>query len=206
MGTTNTRFESPPPAIHAHVARALYATRLFNVTVTNVLGRLRFHDDNNRVRARGEVWQAESKVPVTSGEPVRVLAGKGRVLHGDPITPPKARSGGPGGACNGCVQPVSQQRGLVDERARRLDAPVFVHRFTGWPCAGLLHACFPDALFIEVVTDNVGLGASGETVVTRLLNDRTALVIAPCLLALATTLCLLVVSQDDPDGAHGRTE
>ncbi len=31
----------------------------------------------------------------------------------------------------------------------------------------------------EVVTDNVGLGASGETVVTRLLNDRTALVMAP---------------------------
>ncbi|MCC2681997.1 MAG: multi-sensor hybrid histidine kinase [Nitrosospira multiformis] len=31
----------------------------------------------------------------------------------------------------------------------------------------------------EVVTDNLGLGASGETVVTRLLNDRTALVIAP---------------------------
>jgi two-component system sensor histidine kinase/response regulator len=31
----------------------------------------------------------------------------------------------------------------------------------------------------EVVTDNVGLGASGETVVTRLVNDRTALVIAP---------------------------
>ncbi|ABB74859.1 multi-sensor hybrid histidine kinase [Nitrosospira multiformis ATCC 25196] len=31
----------------------------------------------------------------------------------------------------------------------------------------------------EVVTDNVGLGTSGETVVTRLLNDRTALVIAP---------------------------
>lgn len=27
-----------PPAIHAHVARALYATRLFNVTVTNVPG------------------------------------------------------------------------------------------------------------------------------------------------------------------------
>ena len=27
-----------PPAVHAHVARALYATRLFNVTVTNVPG------------------------------------------------------------------------------------------------------------------------------------------------------------------------
>ncbi|WP_090828835.1 PAS domain S-box protein [Nitrosovibrio tenuis] len=31
----------------------------------------------------------------------------------------------------------------------------------------------------EVVTDNVGLGASGETVITRLLNERTALVMAP---------------------------
>ena len=31
----------------------------------------------------------------------------------------------------------------------------------------------------QVVTDNVGLGASGETVITRLLNERTALVIAP---------------------------
>ncbi len=31
----------------------------------------------------------------------------------------------------------------------------------------------------EVVTDNVGLGASGETVLTRLLNEDTALVMAP---------------------------
>ncbi|BCT68187.1 PAS domain S-box protein [Nitrosospira sp. NRS527] len=31
----------------------------------------------------------------------------------------------------------------------------------------------------DVVTDNVGLGASGETVVTRLLDDHTALVMAP---------------------------
>jgi len=31
----------------------------------------------------------------------------------------------------------------------------------------------------QVVTDNVGLGASGETVITRLLNQRTALVMAP---------------------------
>ena len=31
----------------------------------------------------------------------------------------------------------------------------------------------------QVVTDNVGLGASGETVLTRLLNERTGLVMAP---------------------------
>ena len=31
----------------------------------------------------------------------------------------------------------------------------------------------------NVVTDNVGLGASGETVVTRLMDEQTALVMAP---------------------------
>lgn len=42
---------------------------------------------------------------------------------------------------------------FVEDRSRRLDAPVFLHKFTGWPRAGLLRVCFPDALFIEVVRD-----------------------------------------------------
>jgi hypothetical protein len=42
---------------------------------------------------------------------------------------------------------------LVADRSRRLAAPVFLHKFTGWPRAGLLDACFPDAVFIEVVRD-----------------------------------------------------
>ena len=43
--------------------------------------------------------------------------------------------------------------GFVEDRSRRLDAPVFLHKFTGWPRAGLLRACFPDAVFVEVVRD-----------------------------------------------------
>lgn len=42
---------------------------------------------------------------------------------------------------------------FVADRSRRLATPVFLHKFTGWPRAGLLRACFPDALFIEVVRD-----------------------------------------------------
>lgn len=43
--------------------------------------------------------------------------------------------------------------GFVTKRADRLGTPVFLHKFTGWPRVGLLDACFPDALFIEVVRD-----------------------------------------------------
>jgi hypothetical protein len=42
---------------------------------------------------------------------------------------------------------------FVGDRSRRLAAPVFLHKFTGWPRTGFLRACFPDALFIEVVRD-----------------------------------------------------
>jgi hypothetical protein len=42
---------------------------------------------------------------------------------------------------------------FFDHRAGRLGAPVFLHKLTGWPRAGLLHACYPDAVFIEVVRD-----------------------------------------------------
>lgn len=42
---------------------------------------------------------------------------------------------------------------FVADRSRRLAAPVFLHKFTGWPRAGLLHACFPEARFLEIVRD-----------------------------------------------------
>lgn len=42
---------------------------------------------------------------------------------------------------------------FFDDRAERLGAPVFLHKLTGWPRAGLLRACFPDAVFVEVVRD-----------------------------------------------------
>ena len=42
---------------------------------------------------------------------------------------------------------------FVEDRSDRLRSPVFLHKFTGWSRAGFLRACFPDALFIEVVRD-----------------------------------------------------
>ncbi len=42
---------------------------------------------------------------------------------------------------------------FVQDRSERLDAPVFLHKFTGWPRAGFLRACFPDAIFVEIVRD-----------------------------------------------------
>ena len=42
---------------------------------------------------------------------------------------------------------------FVQDRSQRLDAPVFLHKFTGWPRAGFLRACFPDAIFVEIVRD-----------------------------------------------------
>ncbi len=50
--------------------------------------------------------------------------------------------------------------GLVEDRADRLGAPVFLHKFTGWSRAGLLHACFPDAVFVEVVRDGRAVTSS----------------------------------------------
>jgi PAS domain-containing protein len=61
----------------------------------------------------------------------------------------------------------------------------------------------------QVVTDNVGLGASGETVITRLLNDHTALVMAPlrhqpdAALNLEVPLSKGPVPQVSQTGVHG---
>jgi hypothetical protein len=38
-------------------------------------------------------------------------------------------------------------------RAVRTPEPVYLHKFTGWPRAGLLHVAFPDARFVHVVRD-----------------------------------------------------
>ena len=44
-------------------------------------------------------------------------------------------------------------RDFFGARAHRLGAPVFLHKLTGWPRVGLLHACFPDAVVVEIVRD-----------------------------------------------------
>jgi Sulfotransferase family len=38
--------------------------------------------------------------------------------------------------------------------------PVFIHKFTGWPRARLLHAVFPEARFVHVIRDGRAVAAS----------------------------------------------
>ena len=42
---------------------------------------------------------------------------------------------------------------FFETRARSQRKPVFLHKFTGWPRAGLLACVFPDARFVHVVRD-----------------------------------------------------
>lgn len=44
-------------------------------------------------------------------------------------------------------------RGFFDRHAESQDAPVFMHKFTGWPRSGYLQEVFPGARFINVVRD-----------------------------------------------------
>lgn len=46
-----------------------------------------------------------------------------------------------------------RMQAFVARRAARLRSDVFLHKFTGWPRAGFLQACFPDARIIEIVRD-----------------------------------------------------
>jgi hypothetical protein len=44
-------------------------------------------------------------------------------------------------------------RRFFEERADAQGAPVFTHKFTGWPRAGFIHRVMPDARFVNVVRD-----------------------------------------------------
>ena len=45
-------------------------------------------------------------------------------------------------------------------RGRPRARPLFLHKFTGWPRAGLLHAVFPEARFVHVVRDGRAVASS----------------------------------------------
>lgn len=55
---------------------------------------------------------------------------------------------------------VHRLRRFFETRAEAQGRPVFGHKLTGWPRAGLLHAAFPDARFIHVVRDGRAVASS----------------------------------------------
>ncbi len=54
----------------------------------------------------------------------------------------------------------SRLRSFFERRAAAQGRPLFLHKFTGWPRAGLLHAVFPDARFVHVVRDGRDVASS----------------------------------------------
>jgi hypothetical protein len=51
-------------------------------------------------------------------------------------------------------------RGFFEQRAAAQGRPLFLHKFTGWPRAGLLHEVFPQARFVHVVRDGRAVASS----------------------------------------------
>jgi hypothetical protein len=51
-------------------------------------------------------------------------------------------------------------RGFFEARAAAQGRPLFLHKFTGWPRSGLLHAVFPEARFVHVVRDGRAVASS----------------------------------------------
>jgi hypothetical protein len=51
-------------------------------------------------------------------------------------------------------------RGFFEQRAVAQGRDLFLHKFTGWPRAGLLHAVFPGARFVHVVRDGRAVASS----------------------------------------------
>jgi omega-hydroxy-beta-dihydromenaquinone-9 sulfotransferase len=49
---------------------------------------------------------------------------------------------------------------FFESRAAAQGRPLFLHKFTGWPRAGLLHAVFPEARFVHVVRDGRAVACS----------------------------------------------
>jgi len=51
-------------------------------------------------------------------------------------------------------------RRFFDERAAAWDAPLFLHKFTGWPRAGFIDAVLPGSRYVHVVRDGRAVAAS----------------------------------------------
>ena len=113
--------------------------------------RLRGFDPKGRLNRR--LWLAPGRddarlgartLPAERGVPA---AGRPRVADPRDALPRPDRGGRRRrGSASGSAR-------FFEERAAAQGTPVFLHKFTGWPRAGLVHAVLPEARFLHVVRD-----------------------------------------------------
>lgn len=110
-------------------------------------------------RRQVELWRrlpsgvtTKGRVRFAPSEGYRALAREVSPLLVDPASDPGAAD----------LTPWLRERlnAFVDRRTARLELPVFLHKLTGWPRAGLLAAAFPDARFVHVVRDGRAVASS----------------------------------------------
>ena len=103
-------------------------------------------------RRQVELWRRlpaevtkKGRARFAPSEAYRALGREVSPLLVDPAADPQA----------GDLTPWLSERlhAFIDARAERLGLPVFLHKLTGWPRAGLLAEAFPDARFVHVVRD-----------------------------------------------------
>lgn len=51
-------------------------------------------------------------------------------------------------------------RSFFETRVRAQRTPAFLHKFTGWPRAGFIHAVFPEARYLHVIRDGRAVASS----------------------------------------------
>ncbi len=103
-------------------------------------------------RVQNQAWRqlpaavtAKGRVRFAPSEAYRVLAKEVSPALVDPVRDLVAADATP--------WLTDRMQGFVARRAARLRSEVFLHKFTGWPRAAFLQACFPDSAVIEVVRD-----------------------------------------------------
>ncbi len=108
---------------------------------------------NNAVYRRVPPWLTEKgRVRFAPSEGYRVL---GRRVSPMLVAPLRDL-----GADDAAPWLARRLRRFFEERAAAQGKPVFLHKFTGWPRAGLLSRVFPEARFVHVVRDGRAVAAS----------------------------------------------
>ena len=120
-------------------------------------------DDRGLLAGRGRLTSAlYRRVPQerTRKGAVRFAPSEGYRALAREVSPLVARPGRPLVAADATPWLAARFARFFVDRAARQAAPVFVHKFTGWPRAGFIDAVLPEARFVHVVRDGRAVASS----------------------------------------------